>query len=84
MFDVALVRKRFNILAWNSGTGEKTWNELSVVIWKENRYKSENNEECRKKITKTVESSQSRSFRACAPAQELETTTTMTENDKRN
>ena len=47
MFDVALVRKRFNILAWNSGTGKKTWNELSVVIWKENRYKSENNEECK-------------------------------------
>ena len=47
MFDVALVRKRFNILAWNSGTGEKTWNELSVVIWKENRYKSKNNEECK-------------------------------------
>ena len=47
MFDVALVRKRFNILAWNSGTGEKTWNELIVVIGKEDRYKSENNEDYR-------------------------------------
>ena len=81
MFDVALVRKRFSILAWNSGTGEKTWNELSVVIWKEDRYKSENKN---LKITKSIESSQSLSFRACAPAQELEMMTTMTENDKRN